>query len=147
MCKNIIILVLLPIVLMSGCEGVRPSNLGVKNGKLAPCPDSPNCVSSQSTDKASAIAPLTYTSTAEEAFTDLKRIISNMKNATLVEELPNYLHYEFRSSIFRFVDDVEFYFDDTEKKIHFRSASRLGYWDLGVNRKRMEKIRQAWKNH
>jgi uncharacterized protein (DUF1499 family) len=59
----------------------------------------------------------------------------------LVEENDSYLHYEFTSLLFRFVDDVEFLFDDESKTIHFRSASRTGYGDFGVNRRRMEVIR------
>ncbi len=51
------------------------------------------------------------------------------------------MHYEFTSFLLRFVDDVEFLFDDETKTIHFRSASRTGYGDLGANRRRMEEIR------
>jgi uncharacterized protein (DUF1499 family) len=62
------------------------------------------------------------------------------KNAKVVTVEPNYVHAEFRSAIFRFVDDVEFLFDDKAKRLHFRSASRLGRSDFGVNRKRMTEL-------
>jgi uncharacterized protein (DUF1499 family) len=131
-------------VMLAGCSGVRPANLGVKDGKLAPCPASPNCVSSQSADKEHAVAPLSYATSAPQAMADLKKVILGMKRARIVGEQGSYLHAEFTSALWRFVDDVEFYFDDAAKLIHVRSASRLGRSDLGVNRKRMEELRAAW---
>ena len=131
--------------LLSACSGTRPSNLGVRDGMLAPCPDRPNCVSSQSADKAHAIAPLPFKSTASNAIADLKRIVGSMKGASIIQESLTYLHVEFESALFRFVDDVEFCLDDAAKLIHIRSASRIGYSDLGVNRRRVEKIRKAWE--
>ena len=142
--KGFIISLLLFSVLF-GCEGTRPTNLGVRDEKLAPCPDKPNCISSQSTDQTHSVSPFTYTSPQKDAFADLKRILSDMKNASLVEESPIYIRSEFTTTLFRFVDDVEFFFDDAKKIIHIRSSSRLGYTDFGVNRERVEKIREAWK--
>jgi uncharacterized protein (DUF1499 family) len=131
-------------VFIAGCSGVRPANLGVRDGKLAPCPSSPNCVSSQSTDKEHAVEPLRYTVPAPQAVADLKKVILGMKRSRIADEYDSYIHAEFTSALWRFVDDVEFYFDDNEKVIHLRSASRLGKSDLGVNRKRVEEIRAAW---
>lgn len=131
-------------VMIAGCSGVRPANLGVKDGKLAPCPASPNCVSSQSADKEHAVAPLSYTASAPQAMADLKKIILGMKRTRIADEQESYLHAEFTSALWRFVDDVEFYFDDAAKLIHVRSASRLGKSDFGVNRKRIEELRAAW---
>jgi uncharacterized protein (DUF1499 family) len=71
----------------------------------------------------------------------LKEIVRSLPRTKLVGEDESYLHYEFTSLLFRFVDDVEFLFDDDTKTVHFRSASRTGYGDLGVNRKRMEQVR------
>jgi uncharacterized protein (DUF1499 family) len=67
--------------------------------------------------------------------------MAGLPRAKLVQEDDAYLHYEFTSLLLRFVDDVEFLFDDETKTIHFRSASRTGYGDFGVNRRRMEDIR------
>jgi uncharacterized protein (DUF1499 family) len=131
-------------LLVTGCTGARPPDLGVKNGNLAPCPSSPNCVSSQSGDPGHAVEPLRYTSSAPEAMARLRRIIGAMKRAKVVTESDTYLHVEFTSALFRFVDDVEFLNDEPNKMIHVRSASRLGYSDLGVNRKRVERIRAEW---
>lgn len=121
--------------------GKRPTNLGIQNGGLAPCPSTPNCVSSQSTDPLHQIAPLTYNSTGTQAIADLKTIIQNLERTTIVTEAPNYLYAEFKSALMGFVDDVEFYLDEAHQVIHVRSASRLGQSDLGVNRKRIETIR------
>jgi uncharacterized protein (DUF1499 family) len=76
-----------------------------------------------------------------DAMAFLKTMIAGLPRTKLVEEDDTYLHYEFTSLLLRFVDDVEFLFDDETKTIHFRSASRTGYGDLGVNRRRMEDIR------
>ncbi len=108
---------------------------------LRPCPSSPNCVSTQATDEGHAIVPLRYKKPRAEAKEALKATIAALPRVTLVEEDEFYLHYEFTSLLFRFVDDVEFLFDDDAHIIHFRSASRTGYGDLGVNRKRMEELR------
>ena len=109
--------------------------------QLRPCPSSPNCVSTQAQDEGPAIAPFRYRKSRAEAKESLKAIVQAMPRTKLVEEDESYLHYEFTSLLLRFVDDVEFLFDDETKTIHFRSASRTGYGDLGVNRKRMEEIR------
>jgi uncharacterized protein (DUF1499 family) len=131
---------------LSGCVSEHPSNLGVRDGRLAACPKSPNCVSSQSADPEQAVAPLTYTGIASAAMADLRKIIAGMKSAVIISETNMYLHIEFTSTIFRFVDDVEFVVDESGKQIHVRSASRIGYFDLGVNRGRVGRIRNEWEH-
>ena len=108
---------------------------------LSPCPDSPNCVSTQATDEGHAIMPFRYNKSRAEAKEALKAVINSLSRTKLIEEDESYLHYEFTSLLLRFVDDVEFLFDDDTKTVHFRSASRTGYSDLGVNRRRMEDLR------
>lgn len=110
--------------------------------QLAPCPSSPNCVSTTTQSADHAIAPFRYQKTRAEAKEALKAVIRSLPRTKLVEEDETYLHYEFTSLLLRFVDDVEFLLDDETKTIHFRSASRTGYGDLGVNRRRMEDIRR-----
>ncbi|MGK7894776.1 MAG: DUF1499 domain-containing protein [Xenococcus sp. (in: cyanobacteria)] len=121
---------------MFNFSGTRPTNLGVKDGKLAACPGSPNCVCSQSEDPQSKIDPLSFVSIA-----DLKTIVANMERTTIIEETDNYLYAEFKTKLMGYVDDVEFYLDSNANVVHVRSASRLGKSDLGVNRKRIEEIR------
>ena len=108
---------------------------------LAHCPSSPNCVSTQAQDAGHVIAPIRYRKSRVEAKEALKEVIRSLPRTKLVEEDESYLHYEFTSLLMRFVDDVEFLFDDETKTLHFRSASRTGYGDLGVNRTRMEQVR------
>jgi uncharacterized protein (DUF1499 family) len=132
-------------MLSIGCAGVRPVNLGIKDGKLEPCPSTPNCVSSQSSDREHFVEPLSFTGTAAEAHAGIKKIILSMKRSRIITDTDSYIHAEFTSAVFRFVDDVEFQFDEGTKVIHVRSAARLGHSDLGVNRKRVEDIRTRWK--
>ncbi|BAZ30295.1 hypothetical protein NIES4074_27510 [Cylindrospermum sp. NIES-4074] len=121
--------------------GSRPNNLGVRNGRLAPCPSSPNCVSSQSNDPIHQIAPLNFTSAPEQAISSLKIIIQSLPRTKIIQESEDYVYAEFKSALMGFVDDVEFYLDRKNNVIQVRSASRLGYGDLGVNRQRIETIR------
>ncbi|MFQ4138257.1 DUF1499 domain-containing protein [Nodosilinea sp. PGN35] len=124
--------------------GQRPANLGVKDGKLTPCPQSPNCVISQgAADAEHGIAPLAYSDDPAQAMALLEAVVNAMPRTTVVEKTDRYLYAEFASKLMGFVDDVEFYLDPSESVIHVRSASRLGQSDLGANRKRIESIRQA----
>ncbi len=134
---------IVPLALIAACTGVRPTNLGVKDGRLAPCPETPNCVSSQSSDAAHAIEPLRFSGNPTAAMARLKTIIWGMPRTEIVSETDTYLHVEFTSLVFRFVDDVEFLLDEPDSCIQVRSASRMGRSDLGVNRKRIESIRSA----
>jgi uncharacterized protein (DUF1499 family) len=122
-------------------SGTRPDTLGVESGHLQPCPSTPNCVSSQSTDGNHTIAPLTFRSDAAEAFTQLKSVLQSLPRTEIISQDSNYIYAEVTSEFMGFVDDVEFFLDKTANEIQVRSASRLGESDLGVNRKRVEQIR------
>ena len=124
-------------------SGKRPTTLGIHDGKLAPCPGSPNCVSSQAGDGGHSIAPLRFTGDARAAMDKLKAIVQAMPRTEIIDRRPGYLYAEFSTALMGFVDDVEFYCDG--QVIHVRSASRLGYSDLGVNRKRVEAVRAAFE--
>jgi uncharacterized protein (DUF1499 family) len=137
-------LTLVPIPFISGCNGVQPANLGVKEGRSAACPSSPNCVSSQSPDRGHYVEPLSYSSSTPDAMAALKNIILQKERTKIVTETSTYLHVEFTSAIWRFVDDVEFMFDEDAKLIHMRPASRRGHSDFGVSRKRIGDIRKFW---
>lgn len=123
--------------------GTRPTNIGINNGKLAACPATPNCVSSQAptNDIEHAIAPLQLTGDPATAMANLKQVIQSMPRTTIIKETNDYLYVEFASKLMGFVDDVEFYIDSSTQTIQVRSASRLGQSDLGVNRQRIEEIR------
>jgi len=139
--ENLLLIGLCSSLLLFGCAQNRTRSSGISNGKLLPCPSSPNCVSSQSADEKHRIEPLSYSIPTPEAMTRLKEIIESMKRSRIVAEEDNYLHAEFRSALFGFVDDVEFYLDPENNVIHVRSAARTGYSDFGVNRRRVEVIR------
>lgn len=121
---------------MFNFEGKKPNNLGVKDGKLAPCPGTPNCVNSQSQNSDAAISPLPLVTIAQ-----IKSVVEAMERTKIIQETEDYLYAEFKSKLMGFVDDVEFYRDREAGVVHVRSASRLGQSDLGVNRKRVETIR------
>lgn len=132
-------------VLINGCAGACPGNLGVRDGRLAPCPATLNCVSSQSADREHAIEPLQFTGPVADAHAGLKKIVLSMKRSAIITETEKYIHAEFTSAFWRFVDDGEFWFDADAHVIHMRSASRIGQSDFGVNRKRLEEISARWK--
>lgn len=111
--------------------------------RIKDCPGSPNCVSTQASDPDRWMNPPSYTKTIEEASEALKEVILTGENAELESDEGPYLHFVFISSVFKFKDDVEFFFDPTTQHIHFRSASRQGYYDFGVNARRMKRILAA----
>jgi uncharacterized protein (DUF1499 family) len=143
MLQNIFI-VMVSMAVVAGCTSGKPRGLGMQDGKLLPCPSTPNCVSSQSRNSTHFVSPLRFEGTAAEAKKGLISVVTSMKRTRMVSEKKNYLHMEYRSAFFRFVDDVEFLIDNKNKLIHIRSASRVGYSDLGVNRRRAEKIRKRF---
>lgn len=109
---------------------------GLVEGRLAPCPDTPNCVSSEEgTDAAKSVEVL-----APEAWERLPGVIETL-GGTIIEEREDYMAAEFRSAFFGFVDDVEF--RRADDGVHVRSASRVGYSDGGVNARRVADIRSA----
>ncbi|RMH34905.1 MAG: DUF1499 domain-containing protein [Nitrospirae bacterium] len=112
---------------------------------LPPCPSSPNCVSSLSADPAQFIQPLIYSGTLLEAKARLISVLQSMPQIRIVVDCERYLHAECRSRLFSFVDDLEFLIEETKGIIHVRSASRIGYWDFGANRKRVEAIRSRFQ--
>jgi uncharacterized protein (DUF1499 family) len=122
----------------------RPRNLGLKDGQLAPCPKTPNCVSSQAGDGTHAIEPIQHGLTRDVARARLLDILRADRRATIITEEPEYIHAEFRVPFFAFIDDVELVI--TDDVIHVRSASRLGGSDLGVNRKRVQEIARAFES-
>lgn len=122
---------------LSACAGEPPQNIGVNSGQLTPCPESPNCVSSFATDEAHAIQPLAAN------LQQIEQILAGNDAAAVVTSRDNYLYAEFTSRIMGYVDDVEFLYDQSAAVTHVRSASRLGYSDMGANRKRIEAIRAA----
>jgi len=138
---EVLTLISLAAVFAISCSSKGPANIGIKEGKLAACPDKPNCVSSMTEDKSHFIEPFTYSGSSEKAKNAILDIVKSLDRTKIISQSDNYIHAEFRSKLFRFVDDVEFLIDDRIKTVHVRSASRTGYSDMGVNGKRIESLR------
>jgi uncharacterized protein (DUF1499 family) len=141
----IIIIFISSLIFTSSAIAVT-SELGIDNGYLSSCPESPNCVVSQNGDATHAIAPISYNTDLATARETLLKVLSVVPRTTIIQQTDNYIQAEAKSRIFGFVDDVEFYFPENEPVIQMRSASRLGESDLGVNRRRLEQIRLALKD-
>jgi uncharacterized protein (DUF1499 family) len=142
-------IITLSMTLLMGCSGTVPT-LGINDGQLMPCPESPNCVSSQQSaaDEEHAIQPIEFVGTRQQAQAKLLHVLKTAERANIVVVEDEYIRVEFTSQIMRFVDDVEFYFPSTASDkitIHVRSASRIGESDFGVNRERIEQIRNNVK--
>ena len=123
---------------LAGCAGSPPSNLGVQNNQLAPCPSSPNCVSSYTDSDDHKVEPWAFTGSQQQAHQKLIGILKAKNNVTITKDSANYVRSEFESNLMGFVDDVEFVIEDGA--VQMRSASRLGYSDLGANRARIEEL-------
>ena len=132
-------------MLFGRCSGGPPSNIGLQDGKLSPCPSSPNCVSTQSSDPQHKIEALSFRGSKAQTMAAVVAVVGKMKRTTIITQREDYLHVEYRTKM-GFVDDVEFFLDEAHQTVHFRSASRVGYSDLGVNRKRMEEFTTLYRN-
>jgi uncharacterized protein (DUF1499 family) len=117
---------------------------GVVGGKLKACPSKPNCVCSEDSDPGHAIEPLAFEGDAGRAFRALLALVSSDPLGEVRETTDTYAHAVYRTPVLRFKDDVEFRLDSGAKRIHVRSASRIGYSDLGANRRRIESLRARW---
>ena len=139
----------IPIALLTAILSLMSTTLpaGEATRTLTPCPASPNCISSQATDAEHSTKPLRFTGDATLAWNRLKSALGTESRLLIVEDTGNYLHAEARSLIFRFVDDIEFVLDPEAGVIQVRSASRTGYSDFGVNRRRVQRIRDVFSKH
>ena len=114
-------------------------------GTLAPCPRSPNCVTSLSADPPHAVEPILFEGAPDAAWERLRSVVASLPEARPTDEAPGFLHVEFRSRLFGFVDDVEFLLDAPNHRIDVRSASRVGWSDGGANRRRFEAIARRFR--
>ncbi|MBL8958507.1 MAG: DUF1499 domain-containing protein [Gemmatimonadetes bacterium] len=127
------------LALLAACHG-KPGVLAVPGGPLPPCPSSPNCVSTEATDEGHRMAAVSFTGDATAAQAAARAALLAEPRTRVVLEQPGYLRAEATSRLFRFVDDVEIVVDTANRVYRFRSASRLGKGDMGVNRARMTRI-------
>ncbi|MBX0357273.1 DUF1499 domain-containing protein [Halobacillus sp. Nhm2S1] len=120
--------------------------IGVKNGRLSDCPKSPNCVSTQAEQEEKKMTALAFSKDLETTKSVIKEVLSEMERTAVETENENYIHAVVESKWMKFKDDVEFYFDQEEEVVHFRSASRVGYSDFGVNKKRMKDFSEHYES-
>ncbi len=154
MLGNLILLVILltVLLLLAGrvglLRGQPPGNLGIHDGKLRAPSKTPNSVSSQAglwpgaMARLSSVEPFALKGSAAATIGQLKALIEAMPRATVIESRNDYLYAQFESNMLRFVDDVEFWFDPKADAVQLISSSRVGRKDFGVNRTRVERIRQ-----
>lgn len=135
-----ILFVMVTLLVVSGCSSKVPE-LGINGGQFSPCPETNNCVSSQALDSQHAIAPIKAHGGIDKVMVDLSNAIESMFGSKVVEINGPYLRAEYTSRIFRFVDDLECYYDVEEGLVQVRSSSRVGYADFNANRQRVEDLR------
>ena len=128
------------IILMMGLNLKTPSSIGVVEGQLAALPDTPNAVSSQTNDLTKQVLPFPFKGDLAQTKAKILAIVKEMNGTTLITETNNYIHIVYETEVMKYRDDVEFYFDSENKVVHFRSASRIGYSDKGLNKQRYELI-------
>ena len=137
--KNLTLLLMIGFLLM-GCSSFQARDLSQKSLSIADCPTSPNCVSSQSKSTSHKVEPLVFKGSLQEFHQLAEKIQADLPRTVINRIEGPYIHFVVTSQIFRFKDDVEFYFLESDSLIHVRSASRLGYSDVGANRARIEQI-------
>ena len=141
---HLVMTTLLTLALVGCSSSSTEEKLKPINGKLPDCPSSPNCVSTQASNPEKKMEPLAFKGDIEQSKQKILSIVNGMKRTKLIDQTEDTLHVTFTSAVFRFVDDVIFYFDEAEQVIHFRSSSRTGHSDFGVNQKRMSKISELY---
>lgn len=137
-------LLLLTSALLVGCSGTRPVDLGVVDRSLTDCPETPNCVSSDEDpqDTVHYIAPLSVSGDSAAVWAAVRAAVEDLPRTTIISEAGAYLYAESVSRVFRFVDDLEVHWRPSDGVVAVRSASRIGRKDFGVNRERVERLRE-----
>ena len=136
------LLAILVAMAVNGCAGFQVENDMNLHEQLFKCPDRPNCVSSDAKDSRHAIDPMVLIGDAATGWAAVQALVSRLSRSTVVKATDRYLHVTFKSRLFRFIDDLELKLDLQSGTISIRSASRAGYFDLGVNRRRVESLRK-----
>ena len=123
------------------CAGSRPDDLGLREGRLAPCPSSPNCVSSGASDEQHAIDGFAFSTSPGDAWNAARAAVAQLPRTEIISQTDDYLHAESTTALMRYVDDVELQLRSGDGVIAVRSASRVGHSDMGANRERVEALR------
>lgn len=129
-------------IIIGGCSGMNSGKNSPAGETLADCPDRPNCVSSKAKDKGHAVEPFRVKGDPIKVWEAVADILRDLPRTTIIKMTDRYLHAECKSRFFRFIDDLELQLDPSANLIEIRSASRTGYYDFGVNRRRVSHLRQ-----
>lgn len=132
--------ILANIIYMLIKNNITPKNLGVTNGQLKAMPKSPNAVSTEATEEDKKVEPLKFKGDINKTRLTILNLLKNYEGAKVITSEKNYIYVVFSTKTMKYKDDVEFYLNDKTKLVQFRSASRVGYSDMGMNRKRYENI-------
>jgi len=128
-------------LMISGCSAVRSGDAG--STPLSSCPESPNCVSTEATNNRHKIDVFRLKGDFSKTWPEIQRVVAALPRSAVVRTDETYLHATFTSRVFQFVDDLELFLDPLNGIISIRSAAQTGYWDFGVNRRRVEQLRNA----
>ena len=138
--------VILLIILVMAVQNARtPSDIGLTAGRLASLPKSPNAVSSQAEDEGKRVSPFPFKENLEESKQSLKHALYTYGNIEILTEESHYIHAVSTTKTMKYRDDLEFHFDEQAGVIHFRSASRVGYSDGGLNRERYNSLMDLYQ--
>jgi len=139
---NFVIGSLFLIMTLWGCSGNPAERQNRKSSGFLDCPDTPNCVSSLAKNPKHRVEPFKLNKDPETSWSIVKKTVVQLPRTKVVLADNSDIHAECRSMIFRFVDDLTLHLTPSNGIIHIRSASRVGYSDLGVNRRRVENLRK-----
>jgi uncharacterized protein (DUF1499 family) len=126
-------------------NNTTPGYLGLTNNQFSPMPSSPNAVSSQTDIEDKRVEPLPFTH-LEDAKKNVKRVFAQLPSNAIMTENDNYIHVVFTTETMKYKDDVELYFDQESMVIHYRSQSRVGYSDKGLNRERYNQFSELYNS-
>jgi uncharacterized protein (DUF1499 family) len=139
------VMAILLAVAVSSCSGLGVAKDMSGQDRLADCPDRPNCVSSNAKNPRHTVAPMVLIGDTATGWAAVQAVITGLPRSAVVKATDQYLHVALKSRLFQFVDDLELKLDPQSDVISIRSASRVGYFDLGVNRRRVESLRKQLK--
>lgn len=133
--------VLISLILFS-CSGIPRRDISTTQSSIQDCGSAPNCVSSLATLSDRKVSPIEFRGNLKDFQKSAQAILNSFPRSEIVRAEENYFHFVFTSAFFRFKDDVEIYFNEAQSLIDVRSASRIGYYDFGANKKRVDNLKQ-----
>lgn len=138
----LVIMLILIIVMMA--KNMKTPELGVENGQFKPLSSNPNGVSSQAKDDSKLVETLPFSGDLEATKTLLLEVCKSYGDVKIIREERTYIHVVFTTGKMKFNDDAEFYLDEEKQLVHYRSESRIGYSDMGLNRERYDALASSY---